>query len=248
MTDKPDKIAATEVVVARIREAIERGELKSGDRLPPERELAVTLGVSRPSIRSGLKTLEGMGILQIRQGAGTFITGGPPALDSEPLTFLAALHGFSRHQMFEARIALEVSVAQFAAERATPDQIIAISDETTAMFASLDDPAAFLLHDIRFHRAVAAAANNPVLASLVEMVSSIFYKARQQTIQFATDLRIAADEHRGIYQAIRSHDADRAGQAMTDHLRRAELTQTAESPEDGQAIKTDDPGPVTAAH
>ena len=222
------KLAATDVVVARIREAIERGELKSGDRLPPERELAVSLGVSRPSIRSGLKTLEGMGVLQIRQGAGTFITGGPPALDAEPLTFLAALHGFSRHEMFEARIALEVSVVGFAAERATPDQVIAISDETTAMYASLDQPDTFLVHDIKFHRAIAAAANNPVLGSLVEMVSSIFYKNRQQTIRFATDLRVAADEHRAIYQAIRAHDVERARKAMTDHLRRAELTQTAE--------------------
>jgi len=224
----PDKLAATDVVVARIREAIGRGELKSGDRLPPERELALSLGVSRPSIRSGLKTLEGMGVLQIRQGSGTFITGGPPALDAEPLTFLAALHGFSREQMFEARIALEVSVVAFAAERATPDQVIAISDETTAMYASLDQPDTFLVHDIKFHRAIAAAANNPVLASLVEMVSSIFYKGRQQTIRFATDLRVAADEHRGIYQAIRSHDVERARKAMTDHLRRAELTQTTE--------------------
>ncbi|RPJ71453.1 MAG: FadR family transcriptional regulator [Acidobacteria bacterium] len=228
MPSNTEKIPATDVVVARIRKAIERGELKSGDRLPPERELAVSLGVSRPSIRSGLKTLEGMGVLQIRQGAGTFITGGPPALDAEPLTFLAALHGFSREQMFEARIALEVSVVAFAAERATPDQVIAISDETTAMYASLDQPDTFLVHDIKFHRAIAAAANNPVLASLVEMVSSIFYKARQQTIRFATDLRVAADEHRGIYQAIRGHDVERARKAMTDHLRRAELTQTTE--------------------
>lgn len=229
MAANGEKLAATDVVVARIKAAIERGELKSGDRLPPERELALSLGVSRPSIRSGLKTLEGMGVLQIRQGAGTFITGGPPALDAEPLTFLAALHGFSRQQMFEARIALEVSVVAFAAERATPDQLIAISDETTAMFASLDDPDASLVHDIRFHRAIAAAANNPVLASLVEMVSSIFYKARQQTIRFATDIRVAADEHRAIYQAIRAHDVERARKAMTDHLRRAERAQTIEA-------------------
>jgi len=231
MPTSPGKLPAADVVVARIREAIERGELKSGDRLPPERELAVSLGVSRPSIRSGLKTLEGMGVLQIRQGAGTFITGGPPALDAEPLTFLAALHGFSRQQMFEARIALEVSVAGFAAERATPDQVIAISDETTAMYASLEQPDTFLVHDIKFHRAVAAAANNPVLASLVEMVSSIFYKTRHESIRFATDLRLAAEEHRAIYQAIRGHDAERARKAMTDHLRRAELTQTAEGTE-----------------
>jgi GntR family transcriptional repressor for pyruvate dehydrogenase complex len=220
--------AAAESVVAHVRDAIERGRLKSGDRLPPERELAQQLGVSRPTVRSGLQVLAGMGVVQIRQGAGTFITAGPPALDSEPLTYLAALHGFTRPQMFEARAALEVSVAGMAAQRATPETLIAISDETTAMFASLDNPDAFLLHDIRFHRAVAAAAENPVLSALVEMVSTAFHRVRRQEIGRARDLKEAAEEHRGIYQAIRARDPERARNAMADHLRRAERTQSLE--------------------
>lgn len=196
------------MVVAGIRAAIENGELKSGDRLEPERELATRFGVSRPSVRSGLKTLAGMGIVQIRRGAGTFITGGPPTLDAEPLTLMAALHGISRKQMFEARLSLEVSVAGFAAERATAEHLVAIGDETVAMFASLDDPDAFLRHDIFFHRAVAAAADNPVMSALVEMVSSMFQKVRQHSIRWANDLNEAAAEHRAIYQAIRAHDPE----------------------------------------
>lgn len=221
-------LAAAEFVVAHVREGIERGRLKSGDRLPPERELAVLLGVSRPSVRSGLQALAGMGVVHIRQGAGTFITAGPPALDSEPLNFLAALHGFTRPQMFEARVALEVYVAGMAAQRARPETLIAISDETTAMFASLDNPDAFLLHDIRFHRAIAAAAANPVLSAVVEMVSTAFHRMRRRTIGRANDLRDAAEEHRAIYQAIRAGDAERAKRAMADHLRRAERTQAHE--------------------
>lgn len=215
MSDKP---AASDLVVARIKGAIERGELKSGDRLPPERELAQHLGISRPSIRSGLQALAGMGILQIRQGSGTFITGGPPALDAGPLTFLAALHGFTREQMFEARVALEVLVVGFTAGRATSEQLMAISDETTGMFASLEDPGAFLVHEAGFHRAIAAGAGNPVLAALVEMVSSISDNTGQAS-RSAKELREAADEHRAIYQAIRARDEDRARKAMADHLR-----------------------------
>jgi GntR family transcriptional repressor for pyruvate dehydrogenase complex len=221
-------LAAAEFVVAHVREGIERGRLKSGDRLPPERELAVLLGVSRPSVRSGLQALAGMGIVHIRQGAGTFITAGPPALDSEPLNFLAALHGFTRPQMFEARVALEVHVAGMAAQRANAETLIAISDETTAMFASLDSPESFLLHDIRFHRAVAAAAANPVLSAVVEMVSTAFHRMRRTTIARAHDLKDAAEEHRAIYQAIRSRDAERARRAMAEHLRRAEHAQAKE--------------------
>ena len=132
------KVTAAEVVVTRVRALIDEGTVQSGDRLPPERDLARQLGVSRPSVRSGLKSLAAMGIVQIRQGAGTFITAGPPVLASEPLSFLAALHGFSRAQMFEARLVLEVAVAGLAAERVTPERLMTISDETTEMFAALD--------------------------------------------------------------------------------------------------------------
>ena len=219
-TDKP---AATELVVTHVRSLIEQGALKAGDRLSPERELALELGVSRPSVRSGLKKLAAMGVVQIRQGAGTFITGGPPVLATEPLSFLAALHGFTRDQMFEARIVLEATVAELAAERGrqAPERLMAISDETTGMFASLDAPDAFLEHDIRFHRAVAAAADNPVLSALVEMVSTMFREMRQRTIARARDLRQAAEEHRLIYQAIRAHDGPKARQTMAAHLERA---------------------------
>jgi GntR family transcriptional repressor for pyruvate dehydrogenase complex len=222
------KVTAAELVVTRIRGLIERGEARSGDRLPPERDLAQQLGVSRPSVRSGLKSLAAMGVVQIRQGAGTFITGGPPMLASEPLSFLAALHGFTRAQMFEARLVLEVAVAGLAAERAVPEKVMAISDEVTGMFASLDSPGPFLEHDIRFHQAVAAASDNPILASVVEMVAKMFYELRRQTIGVAKDLKVAAEEHRAIYQAVRARDVVRARQMMGDHLRRAALTQAQE--------------------
>jgi len=218
----------TERVIAYLKGAIERGELKAGDQLPPERELAQRFGVSRPTVRSVLKTLSAMGVVQIRQGAGTFMTAGPPTLDSAPLSYLAALHGFTRQQMFEARIALEVTVASLAAERATADTLIAISEATTAMFASLDQPDLFLDYDIQFHRAIAAAARNPVLAAMVDMVSAMFLHVRRQTIGHATDLKIAADEHRAIYLAIRANDAATAREAMSSHLRRAESAQVAE--------------------
>jgi GntR family transcriptional regulator, transcriptional repressor for pyruvate dehydrogenase complex len=222
------KVTAAELVVTRVRGLIERGEVRSGDRLPPERDLAQQLGVSRPSVRSGLKSLAAMGVVQIRQGAGTFITGGPPVLASEPLRFLAALHGFSRAQMFEARLVLEVAVAGLAAERAVPDKLMVISDETTGMFASLDQPEVFLDHDIRFHQAVALASGNPILASVVEMVSKMFYELRHSRIHVAKDLKQAAEEHRAIYQAIRTGEPERARTAMGDHLRRSALAQAQE--------------------
>jgi len=156
---KPADGLATELVIVHVRGVILRGELRPGEQLPPERELARRIGVSRPSVRAGLRSLAAKGVLVTRRGAGTFVADGPPVLDSEPLSFLAALHGFTRHEMFEARRVLEVGVAGLAAEQSTGDTLVAISDEVTGMFASLDEPQAFLVHDIRFHRAVAAASS-----------------------------------------------------------------------------------------
>src|SRR6188768_3523579 len=158
---KPTEGVTAEIVVQHVRALIERGELKPGDRLPPERELAVQLGVSRPSVRAGLRSLAAIGVLQTRHGAGTFITDGPPTLGSEPLSFLAALHGFTRDEMFEARRILEVEAAGLAAERATSEHLATLSEEVAGLFANRDNPHLFLVHDINFHRAVADSAKNP---------------------------------------------------------------------------------------
>lgn len=218
----------TEVVTRHITRLIARGELERGQRLPPERELVRLLGVSRPSVRAGLQSLASKGVLVIRHGAGTFVADGPPTLDSEPLRVLAALHGFSAAEMFETRRTLEVRVAGLAAERATSVDHAAMADEVVSMFAELDSPQAFLVHDIRFHRAVAAASGNRILAMVVEMVSGIFYEARRQTADQGRDRRRSAEMHRHIYQAIRRRDRAAAKTLMKEHLLHAEQNQIAE--------------------
>lgn len=220
-------VSASEQVVHHVRRLVEQGSLGVGDKLPAERTLARQTGVSRSSVRVGLRALSAMGVVQSRHGAGTFINDAP-ALESESLQFLAALHGVSRDEMFEARRMLEVGVAGLSAERATGEQMMAIADEVTSMFASIDDPQAFLVHDIRFHRAVAAASGNPILAAVVEMVSGIFYETRRRNVHRATDLREAAEMHRRIYHAIRAHDAAAARAVMNEHLTQSERAQVME--------------------
>jgi GntR family transcriptional regulator, transcriptional repressor for pyruvate dehydrogenase complex len=114
--------------------------------------------------------------------------------------------------MFEARRILEVSAAGMAAERATPEQLAAMAEEIADQYASMDDPQAFLVHDIRFHRSVAAASGNPIVASLVEMVSALFYDERTKTARRATERnhREAAERHHLIYKAIRARKPARA--------------------------------------
>jgi len=226
---------ANELVIRHVRELIVRGKFKPGQRLPTERELVREIGVSRTSVRAGLQALAAKGLLVVRHGAGTFVANGPPVLDSEPLSLLAALHGFTRKQMFEARRTLEVSIARMAAERGTAEQLAAISDAVSAMFAACEDPQAFLVEDIRFHAAVGAASGNPILASVVEMISALFYEHRRQTADRDRDLRPVAETHWQIYQAIRDREAGRAAHLMSEHLIQAEKDQQAEEPDDEQS-------------
>ena len=224
---------SAEQVVAHVRDLIERKRLRPGDRLPAERELAAQIGVSRPTVRMGLHALAAMGCVQSRHGSGTYIPDGPPALGTQSLSMLAALHDFTHQQMYDARRILEVGAAGLAAECATPDQIASLAEEVAGLFASLDDPQRFLVHDIDFHRQVAAASGNPIIAAVVEMVSGMYYGQRRETAARASDrdLRDAADAHRRIYQAIRARDVDAARTAMNEHLLQASAYQRAERDE-----------------
>jgi GntR family transcriptional regulator, transcriptional repressor for pyruvate dehydrogenase complex len=221
---------STDQVVAFVRDLIVRGRLRPGDRLPGERELATQIGVSRPSVRAGLHALAAMGVVRSRHGSGTYIPDGPPALGSEPLSFLAALHGFTRDEMYEARRILEVEAAGLAAERATSEHLATLAEEVAGMFANRDNPQLFLLRDINFHRGVADAAKNPIVGTLVGMVSALYYERRRGAVERASDsdLRDAAEAHRRIYQAIRARDGAAARRAMSEHLLQATRYQAAE--------------------
>lgn len=221
---------STEQVVAFVRDLIERRRVQPGDRLPTERALATQLRLSRPTVRAGLRALAALGVVESRHGSGNYITAGPPALVSEPLSLLAALHRFTHDQMFEARRILEVEAAGLAAERGTAEQLASMAEEVASLFATMDDPQRFLVHDIDFHRTVAGASANPIVAALVEMVSGLYYERRRATAARASDrdLRDAAEAHRRIYQAIRSQDPAGARRAMHEHLTRARDSQAAE--------------------
>lgn len=216
-------------VVEHVRSLIASGEVKPGDRLPPERELARKLKISRSSLRAGIGFLSAMGVLKSRHGAGTFVSSGPPALDSSSLSVLGVLHGFLPWQMFEARLVLESSIAALAAERATDEHIAELAEEVAEMYASLTDPQEYLIHDVRFHRTIARAAGNPILAALMETITANLYEYRSKTVQNAQDLKESAEMHREIFRAIRSHNPGLARQAMEKHLNLARTAQAAET-------------------
>ena len=216
---------AVKLVVGYVRRLIEGGEFRAGDNLPPERELAQLIGVSRATVRAGLRTLATVGVVETRRGAGTFVSDGPPLLDVNPLSLFSALHGIPQAELFEARRVIEIDLAGLAAERALGAELAVISEELMEMFASIDDVHQFLVHDIRFHRAVAAAARNPLLAAIMEMVADLFYDHRKTTVDQWQRAPEAAEQHRRIYQAIKGRNVAKARLEMGEHLRWAQQDQ-----------------------
>lgn len=233
--------STAEEVAARLRDMIHSGELRAGDRLPPERDLAKLLGVSRPTLRAGIRSLSTVGILQSKQGAGTFVAerDESPTLDSSPLRMLSALHGFTSDEMFEARLALEMSIAGLAARRASSEHMTRLAEEIAGMYASLGNPEQYLVHDMRFHQTIAAASDNRILTSLMNMVATILFDTRSKTVHRALDLKESAEQHHNIYRAIREHDIEAAEQAMHDHLIETQKAQAREREQAAADLKKD---------
>lgn len=227
--DVPETYRAMQVV-NHVRSLIEKGTLQPGDRIPPEREFARSLKISRASLRTGIGYLAAMGVMKVRHGVGTFVADGPPELGKGSLSFMGALHGFQSWQMFEARIILESALAALAAERGKEEHHAAIAEEVAEMFAAEQDPSSYLIHDVLFHRLVAQASGNPILAAVMETITSSMYDKRRKTVERATDLRESAEMHRAIYRAIRARNAGEARKLMEKHLRMAQEAQGMERP------------------
>ena len=220
----------TRQVVNHIRALLEKGALRPGDRIPPERELARTLKISRASLRTGIGYLVAIGVMRVRHGVGTFIKDGPAEFSKASLGLMGALYGFQFWQMFEARLIIESSLAALAAERGKEEHHAALAEEVAEMYAIADNPAEFLKHDMLFHRIIAQASCNPILAALIETITTAMYEKRLKTVQRANYLRDMAEMHREIFRAIRAHNPVEARKLMEHHLRMAESAQNLELP------------------
>jgi GntR family transcriptional repressor for pyruvate dehydrogenase complex len=217
-------------VVERIRELLEKGTLKAGDKLPPEREFARTLAISRSSLRAGIGYLAAMGLLQVRHGVGAFISESPTQFGAASLPFLDALHGYEMGQLFEARRVLEGHLASLAAERTSERHLAQMAEELEEMDATVGVPQDYLIHDVRFHRIIAQAAGNSILAAIMESLTGALYADRRANTEQTANLTLTTTLHRDIYRAIRSGNARAARQAMDRHLQEAEVAQKKEAP------------------
>jgi GntR family transcriptional repressor for pyruvate dehydrogenase complex len=224
-------------VVERIRTLLEDGTLQPGDKLPPEREFARTLGISRSSLRAGIGYLAAMGLLQVRHGVGAFLSESPTQFGAASLPFLDALHGYEMSQLFEARRVLEGHLAALAADRISERHLAQMAEELEEMDATVGMPQDYLIHDVRFHRIIAQAAGNSILAAIMESLTGALYAARRANAEQTADLALTTALHRGVYRAIRSGNARAARAAMERHLMEAEDAQKREASASPSRVK-----------
>jgi GntR family transcriptional repressor for pyruvate dehydrogenase complex len=143
---------------------------------------------------------------------------------------MGALHGFQTWQMFEARIILESNLAALAAERGKEEHHALLAEEVAEMFAAMNSPTDYLIHDLLFHRIISQASGNPILAAVIETITSALYDKRRKTVERSMDMRESAEMHRELYRAIRSHNPAEARKLMEQHLRNAQASQGMERP------------------
>lgn len=220
-----DGRSQTDVVVDEIKRMITSGSLTAGARLPIEKDLAISLGVSRGSLREGVRALCIMGVLETRQGDGTYVTSLEPSLLLAPMSFMVDLHSPDNGSHLQSvRRVLETEAAGLAARHIGADAIA----EADAVLTSIEpmvfqsdglDHDAIMEADIAFHRIVARASENPALEALIEALASRTIRTRMwRAISEEGAVRATHAEHRAIQHALATHDPDAARLRMGTHL------------------------------
>jgi GntR family transcriptional repressor for pyruvate dehydrogenase complex len=204
-------------VVQRLREQIVGGKLAAGESLPSEGDLATTLRVSRTVIREAMRILCTQGLVEISQGRRPRVKEADAQAAIISLDALLSRGSDSLQHLTEVRLPLEVEIAGLAAERATPEQLqqLAQANEQLANANTLEE---CIAADIAFHRALAAATNNPLFVLLLETVAQLLRESRRRTLT-QSGTRLALEEHRRIYETVAQHDAAAARAAMRQHMR-----------------------------
>lgn len=210
----------TSSLLALFKRLIAEGVLSPGDRLPPERELAEMVGVSRSSLRQALKVLETMGVISQRVGSGTRLNPAAASILAEPLQFLILLEGITFQELMEARLIVEPELAARAAVLATAEQVEALERAIVQMEESTADPDRFVASDLEFHQAVYRAAGNRVCT----MLFTVVHQSLEDLVRFTSELvepEHTIRLHRRILTAIRRRDPEAARLRMREHLQDA---------------------------
>lgn len=216
-------------VARRLMDLFTGGSIAAGTRLPPERQLATTLGVGRSAVREALAALEILGIVDVRAGSGTYLRGAASELLPQTLRWGLLIGERNTAELLELRAGLEIYVARLAAGRGDAASVAAVAASLERMRAGIHDLKAFARADLDFHHALAAAARNDLLVDQLHVVRSLLQVYADRAVHDQDQARIAIDEHDAVLRAVTAGDADAAASAMAVHMSTATARLRAEA-------------------
>jgi len=212
----------TNRVVNALMSMVTSGRVASGDFLPSEPELCKMLGVSRPTVRQALRTLEARGLVVPKHGIGVQVTDRTREAAIDAMGLMLLRRGSGPRDLLEVRLMLECQGAALAATRATDDDIHALSESINSMARQVSTIEQYVTADLSFHLHLAEASKNAVLVSLVHAIRGLLLDTIRAT--YAADGRTERrlHDHSRVLDAIVVRDADAADAAMRAHLRSTE--------------------------
>jgi GntR family transcriptional regulator, transcriptional repressor for pyruvate dehydrogenase complex len=206
-------------VARRLLDYLLSGAVAPGNRIPSERQLAESLGVNRPAVREAIRALGFLGLLEVRQGSGTYFRGPDQELLYRLFEWTLLFGDGKARDLLETRADLEVAACGRAAERRSEDDVAALGELLERMRVS--DQESFPDADLAFHSRIAVMAGNVVLRDMLASIRTVIRGWVERNIRAAGTTRIAYRDHVPIYQAIVAGDAEAARAAMAAHMRAA---------------------------
>ena len=213
-----DRLSISEKVSMRILSLIKSGNMKSGDKLPTEKQMCVALGISRPPLREALKALTLMGILESRQGGRYTITDLSPSRLVTPFNLFLSVPEEDLRKQFEARATVELDLVRLCVVRANNKQCERIVSLGADGHNFYDDPIGFRLMDLEFHQAINKGANNQILSLISEALYNVALDARRLASGNPIVNEISATQHCLVAEAIANRDTEAAVSFYRDHL------------------------------
>ena len=214
--------SSAERIVENLITLIRERSLKTGDKLPAERQLCDMIGVSRPILREALKALQVMNIIDIRQGAGAYIKSLDPRDVVEHLDIVFHLDSSLYRDLYEARRVLEASIAAMAAEKINDQEIALIEESIRQAVVEIDNEHAFFERDLELHEMIMKAAGNRVIPVFMQSINKLALLTRQKTNAMPNTRKTTIQDHEAILMALKNHDPRESAAAMERHIRNVE--------------------------
>jgi GntR family transcriptional repressor for pyruvate dehydrogenase complex len=226
-----------EQIVQQIEESILKGTLKPGNQLPAERELALQFGVSRTAVREAVKALREKGLVEAYSGRGTFVTDGTSQAIRQSLDLMVKIgQPDGSTSLAELRAILEPEIAALAATRVEEQYLTTMREAVAVMDRSRRDPDAYIEADLDFHLALAEAAANPLILSLIDSIVGLLREQRMRIFKVDGGPERGQFHHKRILQAIEQRDPERARATMRAHLQQVCADSSIDSTEDQPAV------------